>query len=174
MPAATKCRPGRPEEAEALSALCLRSKLHWGYDSNFMRLCEGVLRIDPAAIAEGRVFVVVNEPNDVPLGVAVIALRETDAELTHLFVEPSAIGEGLGAALFLVAMEWTHERGARRLLIASDPNAKGFYERMGAMCVGGVPSESIPGRSLPLLRYEQQVDLPRAQRENDEPPRAGH
>ncbi len=32
-------RPARSGEAVSLTALCLRSKAHWGYDAAFMRLC---------------------------------------------------------------------------------------------------------------------------------------
>ena len=32
-------RSARAGEAASLTALCLRSKAHWGYDAEFMRLC---------------------------------------------------------------------------------------------------------------------------------------
>ena len=32
-------RPARPEEAPALTELCLRSKAVWGYDAAFMQAC---------------------------------------------------------------------------------------------------------------------------------------
>ncbi len=32
-------RAARPGEADALSALCLRSKAHWGYDDDFLERC---------------------------------------------------------------------------------------------------------------------------------------
>ncbi|RPH44709.1 MAG: GNAT family N-acetyltransferase, partial [Lysobacterales bacterium] len=125
---------------------------HWGYDAEFMRLSERALGIDPNAIAEGRVLVAADE-RDLPLGVAGCAVRDHGAELTHLFVEPGVFGRGVGEALFAAALEWTRRQGLAELLIASDPNATGFYERMGAVRVGTVPSDAIPGRSLPLLRY---------------------
>lgn len=146
-----RIRAARPQEAAALSALCVRSKAHWGYDAEFMRLSERALSVDPRAIAEGRVFVAAGV-QDQPLGVAGCAFREDGVELTHLFVEPGAFGLGVGQALFAAALEWAHAHDRKVLLIASDPNATGFYERMGAVCVGTVPSDAIPGRSLPLLR----------------------
>jgi GNAT superfamily N-acetyltransferase len=71
----------------------------------------------------------------------------------HLFVEPAALGRGVGRALFAVAVEWTRAQSRRTLLIASDPNAVGFYRRLGAVDAGWIESEAVAGRMLPLLKY---------------------
>jgi ribosomal protein S18 acetylase RimI-like enzyme len=153
LPAPVRVRPARREEAAALSALCVRSKAHWGYDAEFMRASWRSLQIDPAAIDEARVFVAVDAA-DRPLGVVDCALLgEGDVDLVHLFVEPDAIGCGVGRALFAAALAWVAAQGRGRLLIASDPNAVGFYRRLGAVDAGTIPSEAIPGRELPLLIY---------------------
>jgi len=131
----------------------MRSKAHWGYDAEFMRLSQPALSVDAAAIAEGRVFVAADE-HDAPLGVAACAIRAGGAELTHLFVEPGTFGQGIGEALFAAALEWARRQDRSALLIASDPGATGFYEKMGAVRVGTVPSDAIAGRVLPLLRFE--------------------
>ena len=152
MTASQRIRPARKGEAPALGALCVRSKAHWGYDAEFMRLSWRSLQVDPAAIAEGRVFVAVDE-RDRPLGVVDCAFLGEDVDLMHLFVEPAALGRGVGRALFAVAVEWTRAQGRRTLLIASDPNSVGFYRRLGAVDAGLTPSEAVPGRMLPLLKY---------------------
>ena len=128
----------------------MRSKAHWGYDAEFMRLSWRSLQIDPAAIAAGRVFVAVDE-RDRPLGVVDCTLLGEDVDLVHLFVEP--LGRGVGRALFAAALDWTRAHARRTLLIASDPNAVGFYRQQGAVDAGWVPSEAIPDRLLPLLKY---------------------
>ena len=38
-------RPARAGEAASLTALCLRSKAHWGYDAEFMRLSALTLKV---------------------------------------------------------------------------------------------------------------------------------
>ncbi|MGH8733407.1 MAG: D-glycero-beta-D-manno-heptose 1,7-bisphosphate 7-phosphatase [Burkholderiales bacterium] len=48
-------------------------------------------------------------------------------------------------------LEAARAAGARRIEIASDPNAIGFYRKLGARRVGDVPSKPR-GRRLPLLR----------------------
>lgn len=147
-------RPARHGEADALSALCVRSKAHWGYDQDFMRLATSALQIEAAAVGEGRVLVAVDEC-DRPLGVAACRPLEDDGDfdLSHLFVEPCGLRRGIGRALFEAARAWCIERDGKRLAILSDPNAVAFYQRLGARLIGEAPSDAIPGRMLPRFEY---------------------
>ena len=150
-----KIRPARAQEADALSALCFRSKAHWGYGEEFMARSRTALTISPTFIATGRVFVAESEGG--PLrGVASVApLAEKGTyDLVHLFVEPMAMLSGVGRLLFEVATNKAREEGARRLVIQSDPHAVGFYRRLGATDAGEAPSESVPERMLPILYFE--------------------
>jgi ribosomal protein S18 acetylase RimI-like enzyme len=60
------------------------------------------------------------------------------------------MGAGIGARLLREAIEAIAAAGGGTLEIASDPNAEGFYLRMGAIRVGSLPSWPA-GRRLPLL-----------------------
>jgi GNAT superfamily N-acetyltransferase len=148
-------RPAKAGEAEALSALCTRSKAHWGYDAEFMRLSASSLTVKPELIASGRVLVAENDEGRA-LGVAAVAPMEGEGsyDLELLFVEPDALRRGVGQALFLAAVEIARAQGAARLVILADPNAAAFYERMGAVRIGDAPSDSIAGRTLPLFRLD--------------------
>ena len=143
-----------PGEAALLSRLCLRSKAHWGYDAEFLERASRSLQIDPAAIDAGRVFVATGAGGE-PVGVAdCCALPEPGTfDLLHLFIEPSALRQGVGRALFEAACAWCVAQGGRRLLIQSDPNAALFYQRLGARPIGETPSDAVPDRMLPLLEY---------------------
>ena len=146
-------RPARPEEAEALTRLCLRSKAHWGYDAAFMERCAATLRVTPAMIEEGRVLVAASGGEAV--GVASFAAIEPAGsfDLDLLFVEPSAIGMGVGRLLFAAVVEQLEARDATRMTILADPYAAPFYERLGARRIGDAPSDAVPGRSLPLFEF---------------------
>lgn len=72
-------------------------------------------------------------------------------ELDALFVDPPHIGTGVGRSLIQHAVQNLAGRGAMRLIIQGDPNAVSFYEAAGAQQIGTRPSESIPGRDLPLF-----------------------
>jgi len=146
-----RIRPARVEECDALTELAMRSKAYWGYDDEFMAACRDELtirapfvpRIDVAETDDGRVVGMVRlEPHG--------PSREHGV-LEDLFVEPSAIGTGVGGALFRHVVRRAAAEGVRTLSIDADPNARPFYEAMGAVLVGESPSGSIPGRTLPRL-----------------------
>jgi GNAT superfamily N-acetyltransferase len=149
--ASIRVRPARQDEAEALSALCLRSKAHWGYDAVFLAQCVDSLRVATAAIRSGNVFVAAGD-NDRPLAVCELAIDDAAADLAKLFVDPSAIGHGIGRRLFAHAVQRARAAGCREMTILSDPNAAAFYAAMGATFARMAPSDSVPGRVLPLYR----------------------
>ena len=146
-------RKAKAGEAQALTALCLRSKAHWGYDAEFMRLCVSSLTVSEDTIAEGRVLVAIDDGNRV-VGTASVLRDGDDGELGLMFVDPSAIGGGIGRALFDEAVKLARRLGYRRMTILADVNAASFYERMGARFLHRAPSDAIPGRTLPFYEYD--------------------
>ena len=71
--------------------------------------------------------------------------------LEHLFVRPEAMRRGVGSRLVSFARVWCAKNGIDRLLIFSDPHARGIYEHLGATYMGEAAS-SIPGRTVPLMK----------------------
>ena len=151
----------RPDELSTLSELCLRSKAIWGYDEDFMRACRDELTLRPDALQTSCLQVA--ERDAIVVGVAQIKIVGRDADLVRLFVEPALIGTGVGRLLFEWAAAAARKLGADSMTIEADPGAAPFYERMGAHQIGFTPSQSIPGRMLPLLRLEleKETGLPR-------------
>ncbi|MFQ5955797.1 MAG: GNAT family N-acetyltransferase, partial [Kiloniellales bacterium] len=97
------------------------------------------------------------------VGVASLSRDGDEAELENLWVLPGFIGRGIGKVLFEHVAATARRQGCSRLRIVSDPNARAFYERMGARIDGDVPSRP-EGRRLPCLiydltRHRQQPDL---------------
>ena len=150
MPAIRAAQVG---EAAKLTALCVRSKAHWGYDAEFMRLSASALAVDEADITAGRVLVAA-DVEDRPFGVTAVLGKGDTVDLDALFVDPTAIGSGAGRTLFAAALDLARGLGARRITILADPNAAAFYERMGARFLRNAPSDAIPGRTLPLYEYD--------------------
>lgn len=146
-------RPARAGEAEALTALCVRSKAHWGYDAAFMRRCLPALTVDEADIAAGRVLVAA-EGDGPPLALVEVLGEGATVALEEMFVDPPAMGRGLGRRLFEAAAALARKRGATRMTILADPHAAPFYEHMGARFLRNAPSDAIPGRSLPFYEYD--------------------
>jgi predicted N-acetyltransferase YhbS len=72
-----------------------------------------------------------------------------------MWVAPDLIGTGVGKQLFLAAMQKASELKLSAVEISSDPNAEGFYQKMGAYRLGETVSE-VDGepRILPRLIVE--------------------
>jgi predicted N-acetyltransferase YhbS len=157
MPAsATIIRPARAGEASALTQLCIRAKAHWGYDAAFMAAAARLLRIRESEIATGGVLAAMqNGPDAPPAGVAVIVQQPRPGwcELTHLFVTPENFGLGIGRTLFHASIVLAAAKGAAHVSILSDPNAAGFYAKLGARHCGEAASGVERGRMLPLFEY---------------------
>ncbi|TCO59734.1 GNAT family N-acetyltransferase [Actinocrispum wychmicini] len=134
-------RAARPDEADALSELTLRSKAHWGYDAAFLAGCRDQLRLRRAEIVERRT--VVAEQAGTVVGVATLDGQPPDGELGLLFVEPDAIGGSVGRVLYRHVLAEVGRLGFSRLTIESDPHAEGFYLAMGAERVG-VAESGLP------------------------------
>lgn len=147
-------RAARPDEAAALGELALRSKAHWDYDQAFLDACRAELAFTPRDVASRRIMVA--QEGERLLGFYSVDGRAPEGELGNLWLEPGAIGRGLGRLLWQHALDTARANGFTVLHIAADPNAEGFYVAMGAVRAGEVPSGSMPGRVLPLLR----IDLP--------------
>ncbi|MCX5277164.1 GNAT family N-acetyltransferase [Streptomyces virginiae] len=155
-----KVRAARPAEAEDLTGLVMRSKAHWGYDAAFLAACAPELRIRAGDVTARRVVVAENGRGEV-VGVASLEGTPPRAELGLLFVEPSAVGQGVGRLLYRDVLRRAVELGVRRLVIDSDPHATGFYRAMGAVPVAE-PAASAASPAAPaaesggtaLVRFE--------------------
>ncbi|MEU5609702.1 GNAT family N-acetyltransferase [Streptomyces sparsogenes] len=147
--AARRLRAGREDEAEALSELALRSKGHWGYDRAFLDACREELRLRPGEVAARRTTVA--EQDGRILGFATLEGDGPEGELGMLFVDPEAIGGGVGRLLYRHVLAEAGRLGFTRLTVEADPHAEPFYLAMGAQRIGEAPSGSIPSRALPLL-----------------------
>src|SRR5260370_36412925 len=105
-------RKAEPGEGESLSALCVRSKAHWGYDAAFMAKSAAALSVGEADIAAGRVLVVVDDGGRT-IGVARVAPEGETAGLDLLFVDPPSIRRGAGRGLFEAAAQLGPRLGGR-------------------------------------------------------------
>jgi GNAT superfamily N-acetyltransferase len=144
--------PARPEEADILGDLAIRSKAFWGYDQAFLAACREELTVESDAIDSPENHYAVARIGKIIAGFYALAqLRDKQWELDALFVDPPFIGRGIGSRLLAHAVETAVAEGGRSIRVQSDPWAETFYRRAGAIPVGFEPSGSIPGRILPVL-----------------------
>lgn len=142
-----RLRAAEPREAGEITALARRSKGYWGYDQESLDRVRELLTVRADQIRDG--CVVVAERDGVILGFYQLGGEPPDAELMDLFIEPNAIGTGLGRRLWEHAVRSARERGFRSLQLESDPHAEQFYLRMGAERTG--EREVAPQHVLPLM-----------------------
>jgi len=141
------------EEADALTRIAHDAKRHWGYPEHWIKHWQDDLTITADYIAANRVYLAENEGG--PLGFYALIMREGKAELDHTWVAPTSIGTGVGKEMFLHAMQIAAGERVAEVEIVSDPNAEGFYRKMGAHRTGETVSE-IEGqpRTLPRLTID--------------------
>jgi hypothetical protein len=146
-----RIRTPRYDEAPMLTDLCLRSKAFWGYDEEFMRECRGELTLMASIMQSSSCFQVAEIDGQV-IGVAQVLSRDSLPNWTKFLSSPTHLRSGAGRAL-LWAATVARDAGQVSMVVEADPNAAGFYRRMGAVDDGTAPSGSILGRFLPRLLH---------------------
>ena len=133
MTSATRIRDGHEGDFERLREIAVEAKAHWGYDRRLVEDWAAVGDLDPESLA-GRLLYVAESGGGVIAWAALIPRGEV-GWLEDLWVEPAWIRRGVGRMLFEHVKERARELGATRLEWEAEPNARGFYERMGGSYV---------------------------------------
>ena len=146
-------RNASPENASTLTTIAFDAKRYWGYPEHWIKHWESDLTITAEFIRDNHVFV--HEADGEISGFYALCVAGNKADLEHLWVRPAAIGTGIGKELFLDAMERAAKLNVEAVEISSDPNAAGFYKRMGATQIGETDS-IVDGqlRKLPRLKID--------------------
>jgi len=150
---AVTIRRATPEEAAALTQIALDAKRYWGYPEHWIQHWESDLAVSSDFIREHHVYVA--EDDGEIRGFYALCVSDNKAELEHMWVTPNSIGTGVGKELFLDAMERAAALNVDAVELSADPNAAGFYSRMGATQIGETDSV-IDGqvRKLPRMTIE--------------------
>jgi GNAT superfamily N-acetyltransferase len=145
-------RFGTEGDFARLREIAIDAKAHWGYER--ARVEEwGRSGFEPENLEAMEVFVAEVEAGGEPVGWASLIPRGEVGWLEDLWIDPPWIGRGVGRLLFEGVATRARELGARRLEWEAEPNATGFYERMGATYLR--PSEVTEwGRVLDVLGVE--------------------
>jgi GNAT superfamily N-acetyltransferase len=145
-------KAAKPEDAPTLTEMAFAAKRHWGYPDRWMEHWRDILTVKPEFIASHETFLGVIDGQTV--GFYTLNRKDGRLDLLHLWVSPDWMGRGIGRSLFCHALERARALGFRELEIESDPNAEGFYLRMGARRVGvSLHMVEQQRRELPVLIY---------------------
>jgi predicted GNAT family N-acyltransferase len=141
-------------EAAVLRSICLQSKRSWGYSEEFMARFSEQTIMDATSISTD--YVVVACQGETIIGWLRILTNRAPMILDDLWVLPTVFGNGVGRLLFTEAVSVAKKLGRSEFELDSDPNAQGFYERMGCIKVG--ETFSSMGRYVPRMRYAVVAD----------------
>lgn len=144
-------RLAKTSEAEKLTNLAIRSEAHWGYDAVFMDKFKEIYKVTEDFIENNPTFVVCE--NDEVIGFYAIISKEKN-ELEYFYIDPQFIGKGYGQALWNHLIAYCIGLKIKDIQLVTSPQAKEFYQRMGAVQIGEVQSLLQKGRIIPKLRYQ--------------------
>jgi GNAT superfamily N-acetyltransferase len=153
-------REATVQESEILTKISFSAKGYWNYPKEFFEIWSTELTVSSEYIQKNDVFVfekdgtIVGYYSIVELNddIAVSGIKISKGYwLEHMFVEPHNIGKKVGTKMFEHLRERCAARGIAFLGILSDPNARGFYEKMGCDYIREYPS-TIESRTTPYLQ----------------------
>jgi GNAT superfamily N-acetyltransferase len=140
-----------PDLHPVLLSLAVRSKASWGYDADFMA---AFATLEAGVLEQPDLLILLAEAGDRVDGFATLDLGPERCWLEDLFVDPGWFGRGVGTRLWQAACATAANAGGDALEWESDPNAEGFYLRLGARRTRLRPSTIDRGRQLPQMRIE--------------------
>jgi GNAT superfamily N-acetyltransferase len=145
-----KIRRVRPEEADALTQIAIAAKRYWKYPKHWMELWIPQLTFTPEYFEAHESWAVEQDGN--PIAFSTLEERSDNFWVENMWVLPEYIGKGIGKVLFTHAVELARQRGYKTLQLEAEPNAVGFYEKMGLRVIGQHQYE-LDGqpRILPLM-----------------------
>jgi ribosomal protein S18 acetylase RimI-like enzyme len=145
-----RIRSVKPEEADILTQIAFGAKRHWGYPERWIEIWAPQLTFSAEYFEANESWAAVE--NEEPVAFYTLLEANDIASIENLWVLPEYMGQGIGKQLFHHAAGIARQRGYRILQLEADPNAVGFYERMGMHQVGERHTE-VDGqpRTLPIM-----------------------
>jgi GNAT superfamily N-acetyltransferase len=139
-----------PEEAHELSQIALAAKRYWGYPERWIEIWGPQFTFDAEYFLEHESWAA--EAGGEPVAFYTLLEKEGMAWLENLWVNPVHMSKGTGRLLFQHAVDLARSHGYKILRLEADPNAAGFYEKMGMHKIGECPSD-VDGqpRLLPIM-----------------------
>jgi GNAT superfamily N-acetyltransferase len=122
-------RPVGLDEGERLREIAIAAKGYWGYDREQVRDWAAMGDFSPAGLRQKDFYIAAIEGRVV--GWAAAISKGDVFWLDDLWIEPEWMGKGIGSRLFRHAAERGRRAGRVRMEWEAEPNALGFYERMG-------------------------------------------
>lgn len=133
-----------------LEALQRRSSLVWEEYRAALLAHPDAIELPEAAVRDRHVRVAIDGGRSLGFTV-VLPTTSTVYELDGLFVEPAVMGRGIGRRLVADAVAIARSAGVTRIEVTANPNALGFYEKVGFVAEGATATRFGPGIRMHLI-----------------------
>ncbi len=135
-----------------LNDIMARSKAYWGYDAAFMKKFMESFCVRADYIHQQNTFIFSLGLEDVGW-YSFSQNSEHQLELDNFFLHPDYIGKGIGKTMWNDCVSTAKSYNAPFFVVWSDPNAEGFYFKMGCIKIGERESPMMPNRYPSIFRY---------------------
>jgi len=142
-----------PEDAETLTEIAIAAKRHWNYPERWIQIWIPFLTFKPEDISSSEISAALVDGEIA--GFYRLIKNPPRAVLEDLWVSPEYMNQKIGRMLFEHAVENSRFANLLAMELDADPNAQGFYEKMGMQKVGEKRTE-VDGqpRILPIMEIK--------------------
>lgn len=144
-------KPAKPTDSKLLSKTAFKSKRIWKYTDELMSLWTNELTITASYVEKNKVFKIIGNTNYI--GFFSLVLKDKFIEIDHFWLLPEYTRKGYGEKVLDFIKETAKKINYKTLVVYSDPNANGFYEKMGGKIIRREESK-ISGRFLNAYEFK--------------------
>jgi SAM-dependent methyltransferase/ribosomal protein S18 acetylase RimI-like enzyme len=137
-------------EASELSRIAIESESYWGYDSDFMNKFKVMYQVTEEFIRKNPTFILYE--NDKIIGFYALSIKPEENTIEYFYIETQYIGKGYGEKMWTHLANYCKGHNIKDFTLVTSPEAKAFYEKMGAVHIGEVESTLKKGRKIPKLK----------------------
>jgi len=137
-------------EATELNRIANESEAYWGYDSDFINKFKVMYKVTEEIIRKNPTFILYED--DKIIGFYAISITPDENTIEYFYIEPQYIGKGYGEKMWNHLVNYCKNHNIKDFTLVTSPQAKAFYEKMGAVQIDEVESTLKKGRKIPKLK----------------------
>lgn len=141
------------EDLISLNQTLRSSKAYWGYDQEFMDAFMEKFGLSEQYLQDNIVYLMSQSSRDIGY-FSFIFHEEHSLELDHFFISPEYIGKGFGRKMWEACCEVAQELHVEEFTLWADPEAEGFYSKVGCRKIGVKKSPFMPNRYPPIMSFK--------------------
>ncbi|HHY63724.1 MAG TPA: GNAT family N-acetyltransferase [Clostridiaceae bacterium] len=134
-----------------LNRIAYESEAYWGYDQEYMDKFRKIYKVTGEYVKSNPTFIFAE--GERIIGFYSLKKNDNETELEFFYIDPQYIGKGYGKKMWDSLADYCKSEGIKSFMLVTSPQARGFYEKMGAVVVEEVESLLRAGRKIPRLMY---------------------